>query len=131
MQLDSSTYADYASKSTGRKSVSGGVVMCWGLGVKLFSEKQKGVTLSTTEAEYVAMTYAVKLAIFMKYVWCFVMLEYDVPCMKVLKDNQEAVYWAKGAVTTSNSRHIDTRYRFVREFGFKGDISVQHVPSVY
>lgn len=43
------TDADYSSKVVDRRSVSGGVVMCgsW------FSRTQKGVTFSSTEAEYV------------------------------------------------------------------------------
>ena len=47
--------ADYASKAADRKSVSGGAVMCAGACVRWFSRTQKGVTLSTTKAEYVAL----------------------------------------------------------------------------
>ena len=47
--------ADYASKATDRRSVSGGLVMCGGAHVSWFSRTQKYVTLSTTEAEYVAL----------------------------------------------------------------------------
>ena len=47
--------ADYASKATDRRSVSGGAVMCAGACVCWFSRTQKRVTLSTTEAEYVAL----------------------------------------------------------------------------
>ena len=48
--------ADYASRSTDRRSVSGGVVMCAGGPVSWHSKTQKCVTLSTTQAEYVAMS---------------------------------------------------------------------------
>ena len=47
--------ADYASKATDRRSVSGGVIMCGGTSVCWFSRIQKCVTLSTSEAEYVAL----------------------------------------------------------------------------
>ena len=43
--------ADYASKATDRRSVSGGAIMCAGPCVCWFSRTQKCVTLSTTEAE--------------------------------------------------------------------------------
>ena len=46
--------ADYASKATDRRSVSGGVVICAGGAVSWYSKTQKCVTLSTTQAEYVA-----------------------------------------------------------------------------
>ena len=46
--------ADYASEATDRRSVSGGAMICW------FSRTQKCVTLSSSEAEYVALGDAVK-----------------------------------------------------------------------
>ena len=52
--------ADYASKATDRRSVSGGAVMCRGTCVCWFSRMQNYVTLSTSEAKYVALGDAVK-----------------------------------------------------------------------
>ena len=52
--------ADYASKATDRRSISGGLIMCGGASVCWFSRTQKCVTLSTSEAEYVALGDAVK-----------------------------------------------------------------------
>ena len=47
--------ADYASRAADRRPTSGGVIMCVGGAVFCFSNIQRCVTLSTTEAEYVAM----------------------------------------------------------------------------
>ena len=47
--------SDFASRDTNRRSVSGGVVMCAGTCVSFFFRTQKSVTLSFTEAEYVAL----------------------------------------------------------------------------
>ena len=52
--------ADYASKATDRTSVSGGAIICGGACACWFSRTQKCVTLSTSEAEYVALGDAVK-----------------------------------------------------------------------
>ena len=52
--------ADYASKATDRRSVSGGAIMCGGACVCWFSRTQKCVTLSTSEAEHVALGDVVK-----------------------------------------------------------------------
>ena len=52
--------ANYASKATDRRSVSGGLIMCGGASVCWFSRTQKCVTLSTSEAEYVAFEDAAK-----------------------------------------------------------------------
>ena len=45
----------------------GGAWGCW------FSRTQKYVTLSTTEAEYVALGDAVNESLFLKHVWRFVL----------------------------------------------------------
>ena len=55
--------SDFASRATDRRSISGGVVMCAGACVSFFSRTQKNVTLSLTEAEYVAMAEGFKEAI--------------------------------------------------------------------
>ena len=52
--------ADYASKATDRRSASGGAVTCAGAYVSWSSRIQKCVTVSTTEAEYVALGDTVK-----------------------------------------------------------------------
>ena len=59
---------DYASKATDGSSVSGGVVMCAGGPVSWYSKTQKCVTLSTTQAEYVAMSDVAKEILFLRKV---------------------------------------------------------------
>ena len=60
--------SDFASRDNNpnRRSVSGGVVMCAGARVLFFfsSRTQKSVTLSSTEAEYVALAAGIKETIF-------------------------------------------------------------------
>ena len=62
LEFDLDTYvdADYAHKAEDRRSVSGAAIFCGGTLVYWFSRTQKCVTLSTTEAEYVAMADDVK-----------------------------------------------------------------------
>ena len=52
--------ADYASRATDRRSVSGGAIMCAGACVCWLSRTQKCVTLTPSEAEYVALGDSVK-----------------------------------------------------------------------
>ena len=56
--------SDFASRDTNRRSVSGGDVMCAGACVSFFSRTQKRVTISSTEAEYVALAAGIKETIF-------------------------------------------------------------------
>ncbi|CAM9474333.1 unnamed protein product, partial [Sphacelaria rigidula] len=59
---------DYAKKETDRRSVSGVAVMYGGVVVSATSRTQHCVTLSTTEAEYVAMAEGAKEGLFVKAV---------------------------------------------------------------
>ena len=54
--------------ATDRRSVSGGAIMCAGACVCWFSRTQKCITLSTSEAEYVALGDAVKELLFLRQV---------------------------------------------------------------
>ena len=95
--------ADYASKATDRRSVSGGAILCGGASVCWFSRTQKGVTHSTSEAEYVALGDVVKEFLFLRQVWCFMLPGKVMPCFPVFEDNQDAVQLAQNPITNSNS----------------------------
>ncbi|CAM9606791.1 unnamed protein product [Pylaiella littoralis] len=123
--------ADYASKATDRRSVSGGLVMCGGGCVSWFSRTQKCVTLSTTEVEYVALAEVTKEVLFLRQVWRFMSPEVGMPCIPVFEDNEGAIQLAKNPITNSNSKHIDVRQHFLRELVARGELSITHVPSQF
>ena len=79
--------ADYASKATDMRSVSGGLITCEGASVCWFSRTQKCVTRSTSEAEYVALGDAVKELLFLRQVWRFILPIMVMPCSPVFEDN--------------------------------------------
>ena len=72
LELIACADADYASKATDRRSVSGGAVMCAGACVCWFSRTQKCMTFSTTEAEYVALADTLEEIIFLRCVWSYI-----------------------------------------------------------
>ena len=121
--------SDFASRDTNRWSVSGGVVMCAGACVSFFFRTQKSVTLSSTEAEYVALAAGIKETIFLRYIWSFIFPDRDVGCTLVKEDNVGAIYLAKNPATTPNSKHIDIRHHFIRERVANGKFEVVYVPS--
>ena len=124
--------ADYASKATDRRSVSGGVIMCGSASVCWFSRTQKCVTLTTSEAEYVALGDAVKKELlFLRQVWRFMLPSKLMPCFPVFEDNQGAVQLAQNPITNSNSKHIDVRHHFLRELVRQRNIKVVQVPSEF
>ena len=105
--------------------------MCAGACVCWFSRTQECVTLSTSEAEYVALGDAVKELLFLRQVWRFMIPCKGMPCFPVFEDNQGALLLSKNPVSNSNSKHIDVRHHFLRELVRQGDIIVNHVPSEY
>lgn len=129
LYLEMNVDADYASRATNRRSVSGCVVMCAGGCVVVFSRTQKSVALSSFESEYVAMADGFKEAIFLRYLWSFVFPHKGVGCTVVHEDNVGAIHLAYNPVTTPNSKHIDIRHHFLRERVARGEFRVVYVPS--
>ncbi|CAB1102594.1 unnamed protein product [Ectocarpus sp. CCAP 1310/34] len=123
--------ADYASKAADRWSVLGGLVMCvWGC-ISWFSRRQKCVTLSTTEAEYVSLEDVIKEVMFLRQVWRFKLPKAGMPCVPVFKDNEEAIQLAQNPIGNSYSKHINVRHHFIRELVGRKEISIFHVESAY
>ena len=95
--------ADYASKATDRRSISGGLIMCGGASVCWFSRTQKCVTVSTSEAKYVALGDAVKELLFLRQVWRFMLPSKVMPYFPVFEDNQGAVQLAQNPSTNRST----------------------------
>ena len=78
------------------------------------SRKQPIVTLSTTEAEYVAATTCACQAIWMKRILKEIEHEQDEE-MILFCDNASTIKLSKNAVLHGKSNHIRVRYHFLKE----------------
>ena len=76
--------------------------MCAGGGVSWYSKTQKCVTLSTTQAEYVAMSDVAKEILFSRQVWRFMLPRVGMPCIPLFEDNEGAIQIAKHPISNSN-----------------------------
>ena len=94
-----------------------------------FSRTQKSVTLSITEAEYVAMGDGVKEALFVHGVLEFLSRGKNLKGIRVLEDDEGAIALAENQISSSNSKHIDVRHHFLRELVENETITVEHVSS--
>ena len=105
--------SDYAGDLDRRRSTTGYVFTLAKAPVSWRSTLQSTVALSTTEAEYMAVTEAAKEAI-----WLQGLLE-DLGVVQkqvnVFCDSQSAIHLAKNQVFHVRTKHIDVRYHFVRE----------------
>ena len=97
--------------------------------VSWFSSTQKIVTLSTTEAEYVALGDGVKEALFAKGVHFFIIPSISENCIKMFLDNDGAISLANNPLNSARTKHIDVRFHFIRELTRSKTISVEYVPT--
>ncbi|WVZ53337.1 hypothetical protein U9M48_004297 [Paspalum notatum var. saurae] len=114
--------ADHASCRIDRKSTFG---TCQFLGTSLVSwspRKQASVSLSTTEAEYIATATLIDEATLSDYGLRFGRIP-------LLVDSTSAISIAKNTVLHSRTKHIDVRFHFLRYHYEKGDIDLVHVAT--
>jgi len=79
----------------------------------------------TTEAEIVAANEAAKDAVWLKRLFSELTNLNDVPVLKC--DNIGAVKLAKNPEFHKRSKHIDTRYLWIRERYINGELNIEHV----
>ena len=92
------------------------------------SKQQACVTLSSPEAEYVALSEAAKEIKFLYQVLESLGVKVTLPII-VHVDNVGAIFMAENVSATKRSRHVDARYHFVREFQFDGFIKIVFVST--
>ncbi|RVW29670.1 Retrovirus-related Pol polyprotein from transposon TNT 1-94 [Vitis vinifera] len=112
LKLQGYVDADFAGDIDSRKSTTGFVFTLGGTAISWTSNLQKIVTLSTTEAEYVAATEAGK-----EMIWLHGFLDElgKKQEMGILhSDSQSAIFLAKNSAFHSKSKHIQTKYHFIR-----------------
>lgn len=121
------TDSDYAANLDNRRSQSGYVFNLYGAAVSWKSQLQHMVALSTTEAEYMAATEAVKEAVWLKGMISDLNIVQDVVVVRC--DSQSALYLMKHQTFHERSKHIDVRLHFIREIVEKGEIKMEKVST--
>ena len=120
--------SDFAGDSDSRKSVSGFVIFFCGVPISWKSKGQKSVALSSTEAEYMAVSEVAMEILYIAGILQFLGIKPSYP-IEVQVDNIGAIYLSKTATTGSRTKHIDTRYHFVRDYIEDGILKVVFVRS--
>ena len=120
--------SDFAGDTETRKSVSGYIIYLNGAAIAWRSKGQKSVSLSSTEAEYMAISEVAMEILYIVGILKFLDVKISFP-IEVNVDNIGAVYLSKNATTGNRTKHIDTRYHFVREYIEDGIVKVIFVRS--
>ena len=118
--------ADWGGDETTLQSTSGYVYLLSSGAISWQSKKQERVTLSSTEAEYVAMTLALKEGIWLKDFLKETTLFPDHPLL-LRCDNMSAIMLAKNLKHSELTKHIAMKLQFTRELLHEGNIEIVHV----
>ena len=132
--------SDWAGDKEDRKSTSGYVFMLNNGPISWASKRQKTVALSSTEAEYMALTLAAKETIWIRLLMTELGLMQDdaTPTVNVLEregaialkgDNQSAIALANNPVLHSRTKHIDIQHHFIRNEVTEGRIDLTYVST--
>ncbi|GBN22002.1 Retrovirus-related Pol polyprotein from transposon TNT 1-94 [Araneus ventricosus] len=114
--LTAYTDASWAADNMDRKSISGYVIFLGDVPVSWSTSKQKCTALSSMEAEYIALSEAVKEIVWLNRIMnSCLFLELPVIKSKIFCDNQSAICYSKNLMENQRTKHIDTRYFFVKE----------------
>lgn len=120
-------HANLGGDLDSRKSTSG-YVFTWDTTISWMSRLQKCITLSTIEAEYVAISEAGK-----EMVWLHNFLQEigkDQGCRALYTDSQSALCLAKNAVFHSRTKHIQLKYHYIRELIDDGTLALRKIAGV-
>ena len=99
--------ADYADKANDRRSVSGTAITLGGTAVNHANKTQHVVSLSTSEAEYIAAGDGVKEALFVRVVLSFIAPKTSGASIKALEDNQGAKVLIENPLSSARGKQID------------------------
>jgi hypothetical protein len=118
--------SDHAGDTDDRKSTTS-IVFFLNSGIITWaSQKQKVVALSSYEAEYIAATMAACQGVWLSRL-LGELIEKPTATVKLHVDNQSAIELAKNPVHHERSKHIDTRFHYIRECIEEGKVDISHV----
>ena len=120
--------SDLAGDVDDRKSTSGCVFLLGSSLVTWASQKQRVVALSSCEAEYIASASAACQGIWLSRLLGG-LLDIQAPTVKLLVDNKSAIALSKNPVHHDRSKHIDTRFHFIRDCVDRGEVDIDHVST--
>ena len=119
--------SDWASDPDDRRSHTGMLVQLANGPISWVSHKQKTVALSSTEAEYMALSDSCRQLIWLKSL--FAEIGCDIESLPLLGDNQGSEFLASNPIQERRTKHIDIRYHYIREKIESGDVQLYYVPS--
>ena len=127
MDLTGYTDAD-GSMAEDRHAISGYAFLIHGGAVSWSAKRQEIIALSTTEAEYVAITHAAKEALWLRALLSQ-LFDLDLDSTTLFSDNKSAIELTKDHQYHARTKHIDIRFHFIRYIVENGSIRLVYCPT--
>ena len=108
------TDSDYANDED-RISITGGVVTLGGSPLYFTSKMQATVSLSPTEAEYIALGIVTQEVLFQAQILDEIFGEEHQRPSIIYEDNLGAISLTKNPQISQRTKHIDVRHHFIRD----------------
>ena len=120
--------ADWAACLDTRRSVTAYVFFAAGGPVSWKSKLQPTVALSSTEAEYMALTAAAQEACSLRFLQQEFRVPSDSPVL-IYEDNKGAIAMSVNPTLHKTSKHISIKQHFIREAVQNGDVCLEYIPT--
>uniref|UniRef100_A0AAV1TYI0 Uncharacterized protein n=1 Tax=Peronospora matthiolae TaxID=2874970 RepID=A0AAV1TYI0_9STRA len=117
-------YSDPGDVKT-QRSTSGDAFLVNNGCISWISKKQRTVALSSTEADYMALTEATQEAVWPKAFLCEIGKIKNDEAVKIYEDDQDSIVLAKNPEFHKRTKHIDIRYHYLREKVADGQVLLQ------
>ena len=111
-----------------RKAISGYSFMINGGAVSWSAKRQQIISLSTTESEYIAATYAAKEALWLQQL-ILQLFGINLDATTLFSDNQLAIALTKEHQYHARTKHIDVHFHFIRWIVEEGKIRLIYCPT--
>lgn len=120
--------ADWGSDIDERKSITGYIFTLYGGAITWCCKKQPTVALSTTEAEYMAVTACIQ-----EHKWVKSFIDEIYPNLlsrsKLYCDNKGTLCILKNNAHSSRTKHIDIKYRYICECIEKEEFELDYLST--
>ena len=120
--------ADWAGDHSDRKSTSEYAFLLLSAPISWGSKKQSSVSLSTSEAEYIALSLAIQEGKWVHRLLCEILTAANkqAPGLKIFEDNQSCIKMTKNPVNHGRAKHIDIKYHHIRDEVKRGEVELQY-----
>jgi hypothetical protein len=121
-------YADasFAPRRDDRKSIGGYVFMLNGAAITWKAKRQNIVALSSCEAELIALTDAVKEAMWLQKLLELFNIQQP---LRIYEDNQSTIKIAENAVFSDRTKHLQVRFQFIKELIEQKRLEIVYCPT--